>query len=85
MSVRVHIERIVLHDVGLAACGEREFRDALAGALQEAIAGGIAQPLTCGPSFVERLSAPAITLRQGGSPAQLGHALADAIHGGIGR
>lgn len=83
MKIDLHIERLVVDDLPLAAgegapftaALERELALLLRGGLHPALAGGIAVP---------RVATPPMSVTPGAKPSDLGAAAARAIHGGIG-
>jgi hypothetical protein len=85
MNVRLHIDRVVLDGVDVAAADRPRLRAALAGELARLIGnGGIAADLARGAA-VPRVPAPPVELARSARPAQLGNAIAGAVYAGIGR
>jgi hypothetical protein len=85
MNVRLHIDRVVLDGVDVAAADRPRLRAAIERELARLIgSGGIAPDLARGAAL-PRVPAPPVELARGAKPAQLGNAIAGAVYGGIGR
>ena len=83
--VTLHIERLIVDGIDIAS-GQRHLLIAaveteLGRLLSE---GGVAPQLTNGGALA-RIVSPAIQLKGGDGPAQLGRQIAGAVYGGIGK
>jgi hypothetical protein len=85
MTVRVHIDRLVLDGFALSPVESRHVRAAVETELTRLLAdGGLSDELRSGgamPSVVAGRFEPSA----GGSAAQLGAAIAQSVHGGLGK
>jgi hypothetical protein len=85
MSVRLHIDRLVLDGVSVAAGGRPQLQAAIESELARLIAAGGLSPELANGIAVPAVRAPQMTLAPNAKPAQLGTAIAGAVYGGVGR
>ena len=84
MSVTLHIERLILEGVDVAHGQRHLLTSAVEAELARLLSeGGVAHQLA-GGGALPRIAGPAIQLRSGDGPAQLGERIAGAVYGGIG-
>ena len=84
MSVRLHIDRLVLDGVNVRAADRPRLQTAIESELARLIAtGGIAPELANGVA-VPSVRAPQIALPQKNDATQLGTSIAGAVYGGVG-
>ena len=83
MSVRVHIEHLVLHGLPLEPQGESEFRAALEAELGRRLGERDLRGERWSGGALESLRAPDFACGAGTHPSALGHSLATAISGGV--
>jgi hypothetical protein len=82
VSVRLHVDRLVLHDVELGPGGAELVRAGLQQELARLLAEG--RPLAPGAGgAVPVLRAPAVQLQAGTAPEQIGVRVAQAIYGSL--
>lgn len=82
MTVRLHIDRLVLDGLDLPPGGHHALRAAVEGELARLIAAGGLAPALKDSLAVPSIDAPSIDA--GGSPRQLGAAIAGAVYAGVG-
>ncbi|MFL6247270.1 MAG: hypothetical protein ACJ74H_14660 [Thermoanaerobaculia bacterium] len=84
MTIRLHIDRVVLDGVDLAPGSRRAFRQSLERELASRIAAeGIPGALASGIA-VPSMSAPAIEVASGTAAPKLGASIAASVYAGIG-
>ena len=84
MSVRIHIERLVLDGFGLNGASGSRVQAAVQSELARLLAGqGLSETLRA-PAAMPSLRAGAFSPAPGASPAQLGREIARSVHAGIG-
>ena len=84
MSVRLHIEHLVVEGIDVPHGARRAFRAALERELTQRIAaGGIGDELSSGGA-VPSVAAPAIDLASGTDAPRLGAAIAGSVFAGLG-
>jgi len=84
MSIRLHIERLVLDGLPVTAADAPRVKAALEAELTRLLAaGGLRADLAAGGA-VPSVQAPPISSARGVSSTQLGTRIAQAVHGGIG-
>jgi hypothetical protein len=81
MSITVHIERLVLHDLPATSSQGPLVQAAVEAELTRLLADRGLDPGPIG--VVPYLSAGFIELSEHGKPAQLGHQIAQAVHGAL--
>jgi hypothetical protein len=85
MNIDLHIERLILEGVDLAPGQRPGLQAAVESELTRLLTeGGLAPQLTAGGAL-HRVTTPAIRLDRGNGPATLGHQIAGAVYGGIGK
>ncbi|HWW61531.1 MAG TPA: hypothetical protein VN181_09200 [Thermoanaerobaculia bacterium] len=85
MTVRLHIDRLVLDGIALAHRDRAIFVAAIEAELGQLVAArGIAPALTNGVALPS-VAAPDVTLAPGAKPSQMGTAVAASIYRGVGR
>lgn len=85
MNISVHIERLILDGLPLAPDQRRLLQAAVEAELASLLASrGLAPGLLAGGA-VPSLPADSIALTNDGDPTRLGHQIARAVYGGIGR
>lgn len=83
MSVRIHIDRLVLDGVSVRAADRLRLQAAVEAELARLItSGGLAPELAQGIA-VPAVRAPQIALAPHAKPAQLGASIAGAVYGGV--
>lgn len=84
MNVRLHIDRVVLDGIDVAAAARPHLRVAIESELARLVGErGIAPELARGIA-VPSVRAPQIDLAPGARPAQLGSAIAGSVFSGVG-
>jgi hypothetical protein len=84
VSLRVHIERLVLDGVDVGPAERPALQAALETELARLLAeGGLSRTLATGGAIPSLRSAP-LELAHGSTPAALGTAIAGAVHGELG-
>jgi hypothetical protein len=83
MNIVLHIERLVLDGVPLAAADHEALKATLAGELSRLLIGGLRSDLQTGGAQ-SSVAGGSIELARGVGAAQLGQQLAQAVHAGIG-
>jgi hypothetical protein len=85
MSIRIHIERLVLDGVPVAAGDGPLVRAAVQTELARLVAeGGLAPEVLAGGALEARAGGP-MQMREGSAPGELGQGIARAVYGGIGQ
>jgi hypothetical protein len=82
MTIRIHIDRLVLEGLPLGH-NEGPLVQAAVEAELARLMGGGAPPPSGGATA--RVTAPSISLTSNNSPADLGQQIARSVHGGIGK
>ncbi len=83
MSVRIHVERLVLHGIRLAPGRQAALGAALTGELARLLgAGGVGPRLAAGGAVPE-LPAATIAAPRSGDPRRFGRQIARAVHRGL--
>lgn len=85
MSVRLHIDRLVLDGVTLAPADRAHFVAAIESELARLVAGGGISPALANGIALPSLRAPEVTFAPDAKPAQMGEAVAGALYQGVGR
>ena len=85
MSVRLHIDRLVLDGIDVRHADRPHLQSAIESELARLIAAGGLSPELAGGIAMPSVRAPQIALKAGAKPAQLGAAIAGAVYGGVGR
>jgi len=84
MSIRLHIDRVVLDGIDVAAADRPHLRAAMETELARLIGERGLAPELAGGIAVPSVRAPRIELGAGARPAQIGTAIAGAVAGGVG-
>jgi hypothetical protein len=84
MSVRLHIDRVVLDGVTVRAADHARLAAAIEGELTRLIASGGLAPELANGLAVPNVRAPQMTLAPNAKPAQLGASIASAVYCGVG-
>lgn len=82
MTIRLHIDRLVLEGLPLGAHEGPLVQAAVEAELARLMAGAAPPP---SGGATARVTAPAISLTPDNSPAHLGQQIARSVHGGIGK
>jgi hypothetical protein len=82
MTIRVHIERLVLEGLPISRNDGPAVQAAVEGELARLLAGNT--PSLSGGA-TPRVSAPAVALGGNDSPAQVGRQIARSVYGGLGK
>ena len=85
MNIRVHIERLVLDGVPVAAGQEAMLQAAVEAELARLLVEGGTLPMARTGGAVPVVSGSTITLAQGADATQVGLGVARAVYGGISR
>lgn len=85
MSVRLHIDRLVLDGLALAPADRAHFVAALESELARLVADGGISPALAHGIAMPSLRAPEVTFAPDAKPSQMGAAVADALYRGVGR
>ena len=84
-NIELHIERLIVEGIPLAGAGPRLLQAAVEGELTRLLGeGGLASHLAGGVAL-PRIASPLIQLQGGNGPTTLGHQIAGAVYGGIGK
>jgi hypothetical protein len=84
MSIRLHIDRVVLEGIDVAAADRGQLHAALQSELTRLIGERGLAPELAGGIAVPSVRAPQIELGATSKPAQIGTAIAGAVAGGVG-
>jgi hypothetical protein len=84
MNIRLHIDRVVLDGIGLAAADRPHLRAAMESEIARLIGERGLSPELAGGIAVPSVRAPGIELGADARPAQIGTAIAGAVMGGVG-
>jgi hypothetical protein len=82
MTIRIHIERLVLEGLPLGVHDGPLVQAAVEAELARLMGGGAPPP---SGGATARVTAPSISLTTNSSPALLGQQIARSVHGGIGK
>lgn len=85
MKIKVHIERLVLEGLPVTSLQARQVQGSLETELARLLAGGGLSEELRGGIAVPQLRAGTIQLAADNQPVRLGHGIARAIYGGIGK
>jgi hypothetical protein len=84
VNINLHIEQIILDGLPIARHEAPKVRAAIEAELARLLKlGGLDAALSTGGSFA-RVEAGALNLPRGGTPAQIGARIAEAVYGGFG-
>ena len=85
MNLRIHIERLVLDGLPLGPADGPVVQMAVEAELTRLLMqGGLSPELTANTALPARAGA-ALPMQDGATPAEMGHGIARAVYGGIGR
>jgi hypothetical protein len=84
MSIRLHIDRLILDGVDLPPGSRRALRESLERELASRIAADGISGVLSGGAAVPSLSAPAIDVAHGTGAPKLGASIAASVYAGIG-
>jgi hypothetical protein len=84
MSVRVHIDRVVLDGISVSAAGRPHLRAAIESELARLIAAGGISPELAGGIAVPSVRAPEMSFAGNAEPAQIGRRIAHSVYAGVG-
>ena len=84
MSIRIHIERLVVRGIPLSPRARTVFVAALQDELGRLVTEGELSPVLQEGAALPRVSAPDISLTARSSPAHLGREVARAVYAGLG-
>ena len=84
MNIELHIERLILEDLVVEPRRGAEVRAAVEAELSRLFAGGGLKPEFASGTAQPLVDAGEIRLTNQTTPAQLGHHIAQAVHGGVG-
>jgi hypothetical protein len=85
VNIELHIERLILDDPGIEPRGGAEIRAAVEAELTRLLAGGALKPEFASGTAQPLVDAGEIRLTNQTTPVQLGHHIAQAVHGGVGK
>jgi hypothetical protein len=85
MSVRLHIERLVLDGVDVGPGQHQLLQAAVQAELARLLGQGALAPELMAGGAVARLAAPSISMAADATGAQVGTQVAGAVYGGIGK
>lgn len=85
MSVRIHIERLVLDGLPLTAADGPALRAAVTAELARLAAAGGLSPALLAAGRVRGVAGGPLRVTRGGPAGELGAGIARAVYGGIGR
>lgn len=84
MNIELHIERLILDDPAIEPRRGGEIRAAVEAELTRLFAGGALKPEFASGIAQSSVDAGEIRLTNQTTPVQLGHHIAQAVHGGVG-
>lgn len=85
MSVRLHIERLVLDGINLGPHDRAHFVAAIESELARLVANGGISPALANGVALPSIAAPDTTFAPNAKPAQMGAAVAASLYRGVGR
>lgn len=84
MTIRLHIERLVLDGIPVAAGQQHLLQAAVQAELARLLAAGGLAPALAAGGAVPRIAAPALNLPAGAGGVDTGSRIAASVHAGIG-
>jgi len=85
MSVRLHIDRLVLDGIALGPGDRAHFVAAVESELTRLVADGGISPALANGIALPSVAAPSVTFAPKAKPAEMGAAVAGSVYRGVGR